>query len=731
MGQDRAYVQKKFSPSARRTVRHCGYQWQGPMSQELQDRVKDLAPNDAGLPAASASPAAAALETWCKQGSWALCRRCGSAQPQHLKEAAAVAPSAGKVITCKNCQKPEERRAWVPQPDEVPPVLRGLSAEQIRALRPLDIDSGPEWKAEFGYYFHSAMIRFSWSAEDVEDKIDALDRPNRKAAKKAFKFLVESDRCNYFDWMERHRKFLLAHPGADAERRKRPLRYIEEKGIETALWPHLYWDLQLCETTARLADVRRHVRSRAEENDEEDGAGADEQAGRQSLKRNFLLKALGPIADYAGEYELLHFVFDLSTWSDVGGKKGKLQGVPMWQAMKGAVWTPQYWKVRHAAALDMQAQCGYPVAFLTWAPFEWSAPYHQWLLRQMGQLGRQRLQLAGPEALHLAHLLTELFREWVCGGGRKFGDAGAGWRSSVFRGGKADGGPIKVNFVGRLEFQDGKRKEASQDYHGRGAVHLHGLVFAESIASMALHDKFSAAVPPEGHPLRGLVLDGQTSRTGSGWPIQEAASYTEAERVRLQHSREDKRLGVRGYSPEVLDVLKCHQDAQLDKGTGLMLKYAATYLPKFSDGPGKELMDDRSSGYAAARRVLFTYHPGEPEMWLTLANQQFPMFFLGGTMQPIVAPHPGMAEPPKYVQLYEAATWKGELSLLEFLRRVNGKGAILEHIRKARKKDPRGRSLELFAVQYRTFGKKVIAAEMVSMMNDKPLGSRVGVSVSR
>ena len=105
-------------------------------------------------------------------------------------------------------------------------MLRGLSVEQIQALRPLDIDSGPEWKAEFGYYFHSAMIRFSWSAEDVEDKIDALDRPSRKAAKKAFKFLVESDRCNYFEWMERHRKFLLAHPGADAERRKRPLRYI-------------------------------------------------------------------------------------------------------------------------------------------------------------------------------------------------------------------------------------------------------------------------------------------------------------------------------------------------------------------------------------------------------------------------------------------------------------------------------------------------------------------------
>ena len=30
---------------------------------------------------------------------------------------------------------------------------------------------------------------------------------------------------------------------------------------------------------------------------------------------------------------------------------------------------------------------------------------------------------------------------------------------------------LVVNFAVRLEFQDGKRKEATQDYHGRGAVH--------------------------------------------------------------------------------------------------------------------------------------------------------------------------------------------------------------------------------------------------------------------
>ncbi|CAK9089817.1 unnamed protein product [Durusdinium trenchii] len=405
--------------------------------------------------------------------------------------------------------------------------------------------------------------------------------------------------------------------------------------------------------------------------------------------------------------------------------------MPMWQAMKGAAWTPQYWQVRHAAALDMQAQCGYPIAFITWAPFEWSAPYHEALLQQMRDLGRQRLGLAGPESLHLAHLLTELFREWVCGGGRKFGDATSQWKAALFGGTKPDGSRVKVNFVGRLEFQDGKRKESTQDYHGRGAVHLHGLVFAESIKHMKLHEKFQATVPAEGDPLRGLVLDGQTSRTGSGWPVFEGLSHYDAavDKVKLHHSKEDKRLGVRGYSPEVLDVLKCHQDAQIERGTGLMLKYAATYLPKFSDGPGKELMDDSSSGYGAARRALFTFHPGEPEMWMLLANQSFPMFVMGGTMQPIIAPHPGMEQPPAYVALYEQATWRGEMTLLEYLRRVNNKGNILEHIRKAHKKDTRGLSLESFAIRYETFGEKVIAAEMVSMLNDKYYGQWMALNV--
>ena len=98
-------------------------------------------------------------------------------------------------------------------------------------------------------------------------------------------------------------------------------------------------------------------------------------------------------------------------------------------------------------------------------------------------------------------------------------------------------------------------------------------------------------------------------------------------------------------------------------------------------------------------------------------------------MRPIIAPHPGMPAKPDYVCQYETATWRGEMTLLEFLRKVNAKEAILEHIRKAHIASGSTTSLETFALRYEPFGEKVIAAEMVSMMNDKFYGQWLALNV--
>ena len=221
----------------------------------LAPPASDAAPNDSGLPSPDVSKRAEMAEKWCKFGSWQMCQTCRSMRPRpfwpgDLKRVAP--PTVKKRGLC-------QRGVKVPQPGDVPEPLQALPRKVVVALRPLDIDVGVYEKVPHGYRVHSSMIRCAWAAEDVEDKIAALEtRRQRKRARRAFRFLLEDDcKYAYADFVERHRLFLLAHPRAEERRRKLPLRCLEERGLECALWPHLYWDASLCETAVRLSDERR------------------------------------------------------------------------------------------------------------------------------------------------------------------------------------------------------------------------------------------------------------------------------------------------------------------------------------------------------------------------------------------------------------------------------------------------------------------------------------------
>ena len=207
-----------------------------------------------------------------------------------------------------------------------------------------------------------------------------LKNRHKKLAKKAFRHLTEDliDKSNYVDFINKHREFLEQFPEADERKRKRPLRFIEEQGIECALWPHLYWHTNLCETVVRATDERRQQArhtglsdssaSEASDADHEDG-DIELKKGRHSIRRSFMKKVLGPIIGYSQEYELLHFVYDLSLWSSLGGCKNATAGrIPLALALKAATFSPEYWRVRHLALIDMQRQCGLPTLFRTRAP---------------------------------------------------------------------------------------------------------------------------------------------------------------------------------------------------------------------------------------------------------------------------------------------------------------------------------------------------------------------------
>ena len=73
-------------------------------------------------------------------------------------------------------------------PDDVPEALRNLPWEVVVALRPLDIDVGPERRATAGYRQKTRMIKFLWAAKKVKDKIEHLPEQGwRRQARKALK----------------------------------------------------------------------------------------------------------------------------------------------------------------------------------------------------------------------------------------------------------------------------------------------------------------------------------------------------------------------------------------------------------------------------------------------------------------------------------------------------------------------------------------------------------------
>lgn len=359
-------------------------------------------------------------------------------------------------------------------------------------------------------------------------------------------FLLGSTDSGYNDILQQHEQFLDKHGlNADVKARKRPLRFIETEGLECALWPRLYWHRNLCETVARAShEARRGARdllrriadsdsdcsgeeiAEAEDQEEQEQKSANIIVGEQGrIKRGFLRKVLSPVIGYGADYNLLHFVYDLSMWTTIGTKKNLAarSGVALRHLLKGSPWTPEYWRVKHQAVLDMQRQCGNASLFRTRAPYERTFPYHMWVMHEQAVLGRPRMHLAGAETLHMAHILLQLDSGYICGDKAYAGRGDRLWSGHVL--GPADPAnqmSTVVSHVTRLEFQDGKRKLASQKYHGRGTVHSHSLDFLENMDPPCLSVGFTTR--PQSFQSR------QSRRNGT----QRPALWTCATRPRIR-----------------------------------------------------------------------------------------------------------------------------------------------------------------------------------------------------
>ena len=746
------------------------------------------------------SPTADRFEHWCRSSAWHLCEQCLRLEqrPVQQRDIAGTGPRKNTVRKCHHCRSgtgyPTVSANMIPQ------ELQNMTMDVLWALRPLEPDVGLPAFAKHGYRVHTDMIRFWWRPQTVQEQVQSLqDERDRAAAQAAYRYLMNSADSSYGHFVQMHERFLRRHRAsltgeADDRLLRLPRRALEEEGLECAVWPHLYPRTSMCETYIRRADVRRRDRrdlqlapplvpgsasdddavSDSDQDDadvreeEEDAYRDDDEAvapldfakpGRNSAKAAYLAKVLGPVLGYGADYDLFQFVYDLWLWSTLGAKKNTVEA-PLRLAMAGYSFSPEYWQTRHAALIDVVKQLGLPSLFITIAPYEWSFPFHAWVEDEMTKLLRCRLRLPVAETLHIAHVLAQAVQGLLTGAnnqreGSKRANR-APWTSHILAAKDGTGRKTVVNFFGRLEYQDGKRRRyvdgrelASQFYHGRGTVHLHLLVWLQHLEAVKLEDSLAATVPADNPVMSSLVEGSQRSWTGSGWPQESGASRFDASTgvLRLHHTESDfcrynaagVPEGVRGYVKDLLSSLHCHIDVQMSDGRGMLLRYVSGYVPKFSDSFTTDWLADACSDYAVARRVLTDYHPLEPEMTLQLAMQWFPQCFAGSTLQRFRVPVPWEGDLPERVRQYMDSTWRAvDMPLADFLRRTNRSGKIHQALQKKYKQfvaqelageDAMEESLEAWANSAPLAGEVAVAAIYLSRYNDRYYGQWVLMNV--
>lgn len=415
-----AYRKRKLDDRAR--VRRCF---------KIDGRVQRGAEvdNSTGLPPPKRSKLAEDLWRWCAERSWKLCDSCAGMAPAALTQKALTAEAEDPTVAkCKRCNA--KVVCGAPAPDDVPEELRGLDDESAAALAHLECNVGPVVRARnqggqvSGYRQHSAITRFFWKDCTAKDSIEKIrDKEQRRRAKAARRYLLKKRGCSYGKFEKGHKEFLKKYPDANERQRRRRLQFIEAPAVETAVWPHLFYEDALCLTVVRATDCRRQGRANGPtledfmdgnvpSDDADEAAEGAEDEERHSTKRAYAALALASRIGYGSSYEILHFAYDLSLWSALGAKKRTSMDydMPMRVLMKDHTFSPLYWKAVHWALIDMVRQMGYPKIFWTISPYEWSMPYHQWMLDEMAKELRGRMDLPVAETLHLTHVLLQVVR---------------------------------------------------------------------------------------------------------------------------------------------------------------------------------------------------------------------------------------------------------------------------------------------------------------------------------
>ena len=217
--------------------------------------------------------------------------------------------------------------------DYYPEQLCDLSNADQSLLQLFEIDTGPYKVRQYGYRENMAPIVIRKKSTTVEDRImevENLDR--RRKLDTAFEYLMTCSDSDY--WLDFFKNFIYIfftflyaltifrlllqsfcsssfivfklihfilskyhewHYAEDTPEKIPFYKLFSMPGIETALWPILYFDRQLCESYL------------------------DGSANRISAKKMFISKCFSGVLDYMMNFQLLQYQYDRWLYKTVSG----------------------------------------------------------------------------------------------------------------------------------------------------------------------------------------------------------------------------------------------------------------------------------------------------------------------------------------------------------------------------------------------------------------------------
>ena len=126
--------------------------------------------DDADGPSILHTPEVEDLHFWCREQSCTCCPKCNKLAPRKLLPSFRNRSPTPPENAC-NCG---QGVYTVPTVDDVPLLLRNLTEEDVRVLRPLEIHCGDYQRHMYGYRQCTGPFRVTWCNVLVEDKIEGI-----------------------------------------------------------------------------------------------------------------------------------------------------------------------------------------------------------------------------------------------------------------------------------------------------------------------------------------------------------------------------------------------------------------------------------------------------------------------------------------------------------------------------------------------------------------------------